>query len=370
LIRPWLEVMIGCGRDADAPGVTANKIFISYRHGLAGGHARDIDEAVAERFGRHNVYFDVHGLPGHNLVREIGEAVGRCAVLLVLIGPGWAEQRDGSGNRRLEDPHDFVRLELETGLARDDVVVLPLMVAGARALPARDQLPGGLRSLPDYRALELLDAHWDFYLGKLLAALEQLLPRRIPDAALLLGGIGLAGLVGVLARQLQDVLPEPRDQTSDAAAIAASMLGRAELWALVAAALALWLAFAHGEGGLGLALRGLTGLVVGALGAAVADAIVSVPSTVWDEPTGGYQVAAVGVVGATLGGLLGSLWRPPAFFLGLVSGTLAGIVGELLLRGAGKQWDQVAKVGTRAALITAVVLGALLAFDARREIRN
>lgn len=345
--------------------MTANKIFISYRHGLAGGHARAIDEAVAERFGRHNVYFDVHGLPGHNLVREIGEAVGRSAVLLVLIGPGWAEQSDGNGNRRLEDPHDFVRLELETGLARDDVVVLPLMVAGA-ALPDRGQLPAGLGSLLDYRAMELLDLYWDFYLEKLLAALEQLLPRRIPDAALLLGGTALAGLTGVVARRLQDVLPEPRDQTSDAAAIAVSMLGRAELWGLVAAALALWLAFAHGEGGSGLVGRGLTGLVVGALGAAVADAIVSVPSTVWDEPTGGYQVAAVAVVGATLGGLFGRLWRPPALILGLTSGTLAGVITELFLRGAGDEWSQVAKVGTRAALITAIVLGALLAFDARR----
>ena len=261
-------------------------------------------------------YFDVHGLPARNIVKEIRQAVAGCRTLLVVVDPGWAEQRDEEGHPRLENQDDFVRLELETGLQQEDVAVLPLLVAGAH-MPKPHQLPQALRSLTEHRGLELHDSHWIDDIGRLLFALEG---RRVAGASLLVGGIALAGLMGFAARGLQDVLPSPEDQRTVEAMIATSILRRAEIWALVAAALAAWLAFVHWERGWRLVERALMGLVVGALGGALADALVSVPAYLWGEPKGRYQVAAITIVGATLGAILGGLWHPKRLLLGLVTG--------------------------------------------------
>jgi hypothetical protein len=340
------------------------KVFISYRHGLAGGHAGRIDQAVAARFGRRNVYFDTHGLPGFNILKEITQAVAGCRALLVVIGPGWAEQRDQDGRVRLEKEHDLVRREVETGLQHDEVVVIPLLVGGAH-MPRPEQLPPALRSLTDRRGLDLHDSHWDSDVDRLLSALED---RRLPGSSLLIGGIALAALSGFAARGLQGVLPDPEDQGTDAARIATSMLRRAGLWAWVAAALAVWLEFAHWERGWRLVEWAFLGFVVGALGGALAEALVAVPQYLWDEPRGRYQVAAVAIVGAVMGALLGGLWHPKRLLLGLVTGSAAGVLVELFLRSSVKRWDPLTdpetQVGTRAAVITAAVLGVLLALDA------
>ena len=41
-------------------------------------------------------------------------------LVLAVIGPDWLEARDDHGTRRLDDPNDFVRLEIVTALQRND----------------------------------------------------------------------------------------------------------------------------------------------------------------------------------------------------------------------------------------------------------
>jgi hypothetical protein len=38
--------------------------------------------------------------------------VGACEIAIVLLGPDWLGMTDASGRRRLDDPEDFVRMEL------------------------------------------------------------------------------------------------------------------------------------------------------------------------------------------------------------------------------------------------------------------
>jgi hypothetical protein len=83
----------------------------------------------------------------------ITAAVGSCDVLLALIGNDWLTITDEDGRRRLDDPADFVRLEIEAALARN-VRVIPILVEGAR-MPRAVELPASLAGLVRRQALEL-----------------------------------------------------------------------------------------------------------------------------------------------------------------------------------------------------------------------
>ena len=68
--------------------------------------------------------------PGMDFVDAINETLGQCDILLALVGRNWLTVTDADGNRRLENPEDFVRLEIEAALARN-IRVVPVLVGGA-----------------------------------------------------------------------------------------------------------------------------------------------------------------------------------------------------------------------------------------------
>lgn len=123
------------------------KIFLSYRRLDSQAITDRIYETLVETFGKENVFQDVSGIPaGVNFKTYLERAVGDCDVLLVVIGQQWLNIQDDDGNQRLANPSDFVRIEIEAGLKRDDVLVIPLMVDNAR-MPAENTLPESLRPL-------------------------------------------------------------------------------------------------------------------------------------------------------------------------------------------------------------------------------
>ena len=63
---------------------------------------------------------DVNAIqPGRDFRKAIDESIHKCSVLLAIVGLGWLESKDGSGQKRLEDANDFVRLEIASALERD-----------------------------------------------------------------------------------------------------------------------------------------------------------------------------------------------------------------------------------------------------------
>src|SRR5215510_7657864 len=95
-------------------------IFISYRRDDCSGHAGRLYDALSLRFGSERLFMDIDTLqPGEDFVEAIEKAVGSCDVLLALIGRQWVTSSDAQGQRRLENPNDFVRLEIEAALARN-----------------------------------------------------------------------------------------------------------------------------------------------------------------------------------------------------------------------------------------------------------
>src|SRR5438552_2826381 len=86
------------------------------------------------------------------------------------IGESWLTAKDTSGQRRLDDPADFVRIETGAALKRD-IPVIPVLVQGAPA-PKPDQLPDDLKELAFRNAVELTHARWDSDIQVLIKALR------------------------------------------------------------------------------------------------------------------------------------------------------------------------------------------------------
>src|SRR5262249_55060068 len=88
-------------------------IFISYRRDDTAGHAGRVHDRLVSEFGRDLLFMDVDTIPlGAKFSAVLQEQVGKCDVLLVLVGPSWLNAKDDAGNRRLDNPHDFVRIEI------------------------------------------------------------------------------------------------------------------------------------------------------------------------------------------------------------------------------------------------------------------
>jgi hypothetical protein len=104
------------------------RIFISYRRQETAWPARHLYDVLVEHFPADQVFKDVDNIdPGDDFVERISAAVGCCDVLLALIGPQWLTIMNKKGQRRLDDPEDYVRLEIETALTRK-IRVIPILV--------------------------------------------------------------------------------------------------------------------------------------------------------------------------------------------------------------------------------------------------
>jgi glycerophosphoryl diester phosphodiesterase len=157
-------------------------IFISYRRGETAWPARQLYEVLVCRFGAGSVFKDVDDIePGEDFVEKITEAVAGCDVLLALIGPHWLTMTNSTGVRRLDDPNDFVRLELAAALTRG-VRVVPILVDGA-TMPNPDDLPPDLAPITRRQAVEINPV--GFNTERLMTTLSALLGRSatVTDAA-------------------------------------------------------------------------------------------------------------------------------------------------------------------------------------------
>lgn len=116
-------------------------IFISYRRELSAAHAGRLRDRLKSEFGDHRVFMDIHSIdPGVNFTGTIGEKVGSCDALVVVIGKRWCEVTDSDGKRKLDNPDDWVRLEIAAALKRN-IPVIPMPVDGAQ-MPSKEELPG------------------------------------------------------------------------------------------------------------------------------------------------------------------------------------------------------------------------------------
>jgi len=228
-------------------------IFLSYRRNDSPGFAGRLSEALESALGEGSVFRDVDDIrSGQDFVGVIERELGSVGVTLVMIGPAWlaacrtlvvdSEKRPqraqflpdspphspamgqeagekwaaaavsqptipksdrllearAEGKRRLEDPEDFVRLEVLAALASGKPVI-PVLVNGA-VMPREADLPEALRALTRRQAFSLSDANWKADVVRLVADIRPLLPRRAGAWRRrwpLLAGVALALAVAV-----------------------------------------------------------------------------------------------------------------------------------------------------------------------------
>jgi hypothetical protein len=157
------------------------RVFLSYRREDASGHAGRLYDLLAARYGAAQVFMDIDAIPLGSEFREtINRAVASCDVLIAVIGRDWLDARDPDGRRRLDDPDDFVRRELEAALA-EGVVVVPASVQGAE-FPHADALPESLVPLTRRQGFQLSDAGWQDDVQRLIRRLEAVSAERQPEA--------------------------------------------------------------------------------------------------------------------------------------------------------------------------------------------
>jgi hypothetical protein len=89
---------------------------------------------------------DVDQIPaGIDFVAHLNSQVAACKVLLAVIGPHWLDVKNEAGQRRLNQPKDFVAIEIAVALARG-IRVIPVLIDGA-SIPKASELPDSLKPL-------------------------------------------------------------------------------------------------------------------------------------------------------------------------------------------------------------------------------
>ena len=145
-------------------------VFLSYRRADSRGYAPLVRDRLISAMGKQNVFMDTSSLhDGENFVTALDQAIKSADVVLVMIGPEWLDIRDENGDRRLDDPQDFVLREVELAL-QQSIRVIPVLVGGAR-MPSEAELPETIRMLAWRHARELDDGHWDYDCDRLIEEL-------------------------------------------------------------------------------------------------------------------------------------------------------------------------------------------------------
>lgn len=154
-----------------ATGVVSS-IFISYRRSDSGDVTGRIRDRLCAHFGDAAVFVDVHNTPlGIDFRVHIDKTISQCGAFLAVIGASWLAA-DAQGRRRLDDPGDVLRIEVESAL-KLDIPVIPLLVHGAR-MPSADELPDSLKALARRNGtLVRPDPDFRHDMDRLIASLEQ-----------------------------------------------------------------------------------------------------------------------------------------------------------------------------------------------------
>lgn len=193
-------------------------LFLSYRRDDSRDIAGRLSDRLRQDFGSEQLFLDIDAIPaGTDFEAVLTERLQRCDVLLAMIGPQWENIADSGGQRRLDDPQDFVRREIAAALRRNDVRVIPVLVSGAR-MPRAANLPDDLKALAARQSYELRYERFNADANDLVAQLAKVVkPHRTPRYTLwAAGALGLLALLGAVAMVLRarQQPPMPRVEVS------------------------------------------------------------------------------------------------------------------------------------------------------------
>src|SRR5271165_4262696 len=154
----------------------SGQIFLSYRRDDTAGFAGRLYDRLHDRFPQNKIFIDVDSIdPGLDFVEAIEANVGASDVLIAVIGKRWLVAANGEGRRRLDNPEDFVRLEIGTALKRG-IRVIPVLVEGV-LMPQPGELPDDLKLLTRRNAIEVSHTRFSADSERLASAVERALEK-------------------------------------------------------------------------------------------------------------------------------------------------------------------------------------------------
>ena len=146
------------------------RIFVSYRRVDSEGYVGRLYDHLLQHFDESELFLDVDTMkPGEDFVAAIEKVIGACEALIAVIGPQWLDIRDQNGNRRLDNPEDYVRLEIATALKRD-ILVIPVLIERA-TMPRKNDLPDDLVNLTRRNAIELSHDRFSYDVDRIVQAI-------------------------------------------------------------------------------------------------------------------------------------------------------------------------------------------------------
>jgi len=150
------------------------RIFISYRRVDTSHVAGRIYDRLSAYFGEKAIFMDVEAIDGGvDFVKVLENAVQSCDVVITLIGRQWLNIKDKRGERRLDNPEDFVRIEIAAALSRD-IRVIPVLVDGVN-MPHSTELPENLKPLARRNVLQVIHRSFNADANRLISHLERAL---------------------------------------------------------------------------------------------------------------------------------------------------------------------------------------------------
>ena len=120
-------------------------IAISYRREDSLPITGRVYDHLEARFGKRNVFMDFASIrPGLDFRQQIKETIERSEIVVAMIGPNWTGEGKG-GVRRIDDPEDFVRFEIEYALKRG-IPIIPVLINNT-PMPEAENLPSEISAI-------------------------------------------------------------------------------------------------------------------------------------------------------------------------------------------------------------------------------
>ena len=155
-------------------------IFINYRRDESGHVAGRLNDSLAPTFGRNKLFMDVDNIPvGRDFEDYLKSQVAACDAMLAIIGPNWLAAKDETGKPRLDNPDDFIVIEIGTALTRN-IPVVPVLVDGAR-MPKASELPDALKLLARRQAVQIRHTSFKSDAETLVKRLREALGHGAPE---------------------------------------------------------------------------------------------------------------------------------------------------------------------------------------------
>src|SRR5580658_4486119 len=200
----------------------SGKIFINYRRGDEPGFTQALLGRLEQAFPAERLFIDVDNIPpGEDFVRMLESQVAQCDAMLTVIGNNWLDAADERGGRRLDNPNDFVRIEIESALKLGKRVI-PVLVHQAR-MPHPDELPEAIRPLSQRNAVRLTHERFRSDVQGLIKALQG----AIEDVA-----SRRSSAVGASGRAVKplELPPSSRRALAAFAVLGVVLIGAAGIW--------------------------------------------------------------------------------------------------------------------------------------------